>query len=57
VLDVTLSVLESPNAGGAPLGSHVEQDWQSALDLLKQYKELETEMAASDFYTNQFIPQ
>jgi len=57
VLDVTLSVLESPNAGGAALGSHVEQDWQSALDLLKQYKELETDMAASDFYTNQFVSQ
>lgn len=57
VLDVTLSVLESPNANGAPLGSHVEQDWQSALDLLKQYKELETDMAAADFYTNEFIPQ
>jgi len=57
VLDVTLSVLQSPNADGAPLGSHVEQDWQSALDLLKQYKELQTDMAASDFYTNQFIPQ
>jgi NitT/TauT family transport system substrate-binding protein len=57
VLDVTLSVLESPNANGAPLGSHVEEDWQSALDLLKQYKELQTDMAASDFYTNQFIPQ
>ena len=57
VLDVTLSVLESPNAGGAPFGAHVEQDWQSALDLLKKYKELETDMAASDFYTNEFIPQ
>jgi NitT/TauT family transport system substrate-binding protein len=57
VLDVTLSVLESPNANGAPLGAHVEQDWQSALDLLKEYKELETDMAASDFYTNEFIPQ
>ena len=57
VLDVTLSVLELPNANGAPLGSHVEEDWQSALDLLKKYKELETDMAASDFYTNQFIPQ
>jgi NitT/TauT family transport system substrate-binding protein len=57
VLDVTLSVLESPNANGAPLGSHVEKDWQSALDLLKKYKELDTDMAASDFYTNQFIPQ
>lgn len=57
VLDVTLSVLESPNANGAPLGAHVEQDWQSALALLKQYKELETDMAASDFYTNEFVPQ
>ena len=56
VLDVTLSVLSSPNGKGQPLGAHIEQDWQSALELLKQYKELETDMAASDFYTNQFVP-
>jgi NitT/TauT family transport system substrate-binding protein len=57
VLDVTLSVLESPNGKGKPLGWHVEQDWRSALDLLKQYKDLQTDMAASDFYTNMFVPQ
>ena len=56
VLDVTLSVLASPNGKGEPLGAHVAKDWQSALDLLKQYKELKTDMAGSDFYTNQFVP-
>jgi NitT/TauT family transport system substrate-binding protein len=56
VLDVTLSVLQSPNGKDQPLGAHVAEDWQSALDLLKQYKELKTDMAASDFYTNQFVP-
>ncbi len=56
VLDVTLSVLESPNGKGKPLGMHIEKDWQSALELLKQYKDLQTDMAASDFYTNQFVP-
>lgn len=57
VLGVTLSVLESPNADGGPLGAHVEQDWESALNLLKEYKELETDMAATDFYTNEFVPE
>ena len=48
---------KSPNNKDAPLGAHVEQDWESALDLLKKYKELKTDMAASDFYTNEFVPQ
>lgn len=58
VLNVTLSVIESPNAEpGTPLGWHVEADWESALGLLQEYKELETDMQAADFYTNDYVPE
>ncbi len=48
VLDVTLSILYSPNNTSKRVGLNVEKDWESALSLLKEYKELETSMAASD---------
>jgi NitT/TauT family transport system substrate-binding protein len=56
VLDVTLSILLSPNNKDKRLGLNVEADWASALDLLKTYNELKTDMKASDFYTNDFVP-
>jgi NitT/TauT family transport system substrate-binding protein len=56
VLDVTLAILVSPNNKDNRLGLNVEQDWASALDLLKTYNELKTDMKASDFYTNDFVP-
>lgn len=56
VLDVTLSILYSANNKNKVLGLNVDADWQSALDLLKQYDSLQTDMKASDFYTNDFVP-
>ncbi|HZT19862.1 MAG TPA: ABC transporter substrate-binding protein [Dongiaceae bacterium] len=56
VLDVTLSILYSPNNKEKRLGLNVEQDWASALELLKTYNDLKTDMKASDFYTNDFVP-
>ena len=56
VLDVTLSILISDNNTGEQIGMHVPEDWQSALSLLKEYTELETEIPAGDFYTNEFLP-
>jgi NitT/TauT family transport system substrate-binding protein len=56
VLDVTLSILYSPNNKSKKLGANVKEDWQSALDLLKTYKNLKTDMQAEDFYTNEFLP-
>lgn len=56
VLDVTLSILYSPNNKEKKLGLNVEEDWASALELFKEYKGLKTDMKATDFYTNSFLP-
>jgi NitT/TauT family transport system substrate-binding protein len=55
VLDVTLSILYSANNKDKVLGLNVPADWESALAILKQYKELQTDQPASAFYTNQFV--
>ena len=56
VLDVTLSILKSPNNTDGRIGYNVPADWDSALEILKKYKELKTDQPASAFYTNEFIP-
>lgn len=56
VLDVTLSILRSKNAKDDRLGVNVPEDWAAALEILKTYKELETDKPASAFYTNDFVP-
>ena len=55
VLDVTLSILISPNNKEKKVGLNVAADWESALKLFKEYKDLKTNMSASEFYTNKFI--
>ena len=57
VLDVTLSILYSSANKEKRLGLNVDSDWESALNLLKQFNDLKTDMKASDFYTNDFVPQ
>jgi NitT/TauT family transport system substrate-binding protein len=56
VLGVTLSILTSPNNKEKRIGLNVEADWASALELLKKYSELKTDMTADQFYTNEFLP-
>ncbi len=56
VLDVTLSILFSPANTGKRLGYNVPEDWANALELLKTYNELKTDLKATDFYTNEFVP-
>lgn len=56
VLDVTLSILISPKNSEKRVGLNVPADWQSALDLLKNYQSLQTDKPASYFYTNEFVP-
>ncbi len=46
VLDVTLAILYSPNNKEKRLGLNVPADWASALELLKKYSELKTDMKA-----------
>jgi NitT/TauT family transport system substrate-binding protein len=57
VLDVTLSIIYSPNNKQKRLGLNVPEDWQSALDLLQKYTEFKTDMKADQFYTNEFVPE
>lgn len=57
VLDVTLSILVSKNNKEGRIGLHVAEDWESALDLLKTYSGVETDMTADQFYTNAFVPE
>src|SRR5262249_30172638 len=56
VLDVTLSILDSPHNKEKRLGYNVPEDWASALQILKTYKELKTDQPASAFYTEDFVP-
>ena len=57
VLDVTLSILYSPNNKERQLGLNVPADWESALTLLKEHTDFQTDMTADQFYTNAFVPK
>ncbi len=57
VLDVTLGILYSAANTKKQLGLNVPSDWESALSLLTKYTDLKTEMKASEFYTNDFVPE
>ncbi|MGI9489228.1 MAG: ABC transporter substrate-binding protein [Geminicoccaceae bacterium] len=56
VLDVTLGILYSAGNADKTLGMHVASDWEDMLGLMKEYNDLETDMVAADFYTNDFLP-
>jgi NitT/TauT family transport system substrate-binding protein len=56
VLKVTLGVLYSANNKDKKLGMNVPADWEDMLTLMKTYNGLQTTKAASDFYTNAFLP-
>ena len=56
VLDVTLGILYSKNNKDKRLAWNVPEDWQSMLDLMKQYNDLKTDQPATAFYTNDFVP-
>jgi len=56
VLDFTLSILVSRNNKEKRLGLNVREDYESALQLLKTYRGLETTVTADQLFTNQFVP-
>ena len=56
VLDVTLSILYSNSNTERKLGMHVASDWDDMLSLMKDFNDLETDLPASAFYTNDFLP-
>jgi NitT/TauT family transport system substrate-binding protein len=57
VLNVTLSVLTSKNNKTGEIGMNVKEDWESALNLLKEYSDLKTDKTVDQFFTNEFLPK
>jgi NitT/TauT family transport system substrate-binding protein len=56
VLDVTLSILWSPNNTDKVLGQNQIKDFEIAIDLFKKYLELKTDLTPDQFFTNEFVP-
>lgn len=53
---VDFELMNSPNTSGV-VGLGVEADWAQTIDLLKKYRELETDSDWTAFHTNEFVPQ
>jgi NitT/TauT family transport system substrate-binding protein len=55
-LAVDLSLLFSKANPQKRVGWGPPEDWQSTIELLKQYRGMETSLPATAFYTNEFLP-
>lgn len=55
VLDVTLGLLYSGANSDKKLGLNVASDWESMVDLMKEYNDLDPNADPASFYTNEFI--
>ena len=56
-LKVMIDLMDSPNTEGHSVGYHAEQDWAAMSDLLQQYRDLQTDLPPTAFYTNQFVEE
>lgn len=56
VLDVTLGILYSKANTQKRLGYNVPADWSDMLALMKEHNGLQTDLPATAFYTNDFVP-
>lgn len=56
-LQTNLSELSSKNTQGKSIGYSSPLDWEHTMDLLKKYRDLQTDKPASFFYTNDFMPK
>ncbi|MEA5502017.1 ABC transporter substrate-binding protein [Halotia wernerae UHCC 0503] len=52
---VDFELLDSANSKGR-IGFGAQKDWEQTIDLLKQYRELQTNQPWTTFHTNEFIP-
>jgi NitT/TauT family transport system substrate-binding protein len=52
----TFKLLHTPNTAGKPIGCYAEADWATTIDYLVEYAELENAPAASEVFTNEFLP-
>lgn len=55
LVDLDLLHSEASKSGG--IGYAAASDWERTLELMKEYRELETDRTADSFYTNEFLPQ
>ena len=55
-LMVDIELLDSKNSKGR-IGWGAQADWDQTLTLLKQYRELKTDLTWTSFHTNEFVPQ
>jgi NitT/TauT family transport system substrate-binding protein len=56
-LMTNLGELFSKNTRGKSIGYSAPEDWEHTMDLLKKYRDLQTDKPASSFYTNEYIPK
>lgn len=51
-----IALLRSPHGPDKPIGWMAEQDWAETLALMKEFRDLQTDLPASAFWTNAFLP-
>jgi NitT/TauT family transport system substrate-binding protein len=55
-LEMSWNTWVTPNTAGKPLGWSSDKDWESTVNVLKQYGGVTTPLQASALYTNDFVP-
>ena len=56
-LKTNLSELFSKNMQGKSIGYSSPEDWEHTMELLKKYRDLQTDKPAGFFYTGEFMPK
>jgi NitT/TauT family transport system substrate-binding protein len=56
-LKVGISLMKSPNTRSLPTGTFALADWEETLELMKAYQDLQTDLKAADFFTNDMLPK
>jgi NitT/TauT family transport system substrate-binding protein len=51
-----LALLNTTATEGKPIGWGAQSDWESTKELLVQYRDLKTDLPATAFFTNDFLP-
>ncbi len=54
--DAYYSRMESPNCADADILYNCAGDWKMTVDIMKKYRDLEGDINAEDFFTNEFLP-
>lgn len=55
--EASLKLLPPPDGGTMPFGGAPPEYWDQTLDILKEFRELETSVAAADHYNYSFLPE